>query len=93
MRTINSSAIDHVVGEIHFDAAAVADSVELHWQIADCIGVDNDADGHDDDAVYLKYTLPLRDNKHLSIVEDYCIETIHHRHPMYLHRCIALQLI
>jgi hypothetical protein len=91
MRTINSSAIDHVVG-VHYECVA-ADNVELHWQIADCIGVDNDAGGHDDDdAVCLKHTQPLRDNKHLSIVEDYCIETIHHHHPMF-RRCIALQLI
>jgi hypothetical protein len=89
MRRITISEVVHVAEEVHYEC--VVDNVELHWQVADCIGVDNDDD--DDDAVYLKYTQSLRDNKHLSIVVDYCIETIHHCHTPMFRRCIASKLI
>lgn len=48
MQKIRIFVVDHVVELDHYESD-VADNVELHWQIADCIVVDNDAGGHDDD--------------------------------------------
>lgn len=54
--------------------------------------MDNGVDEHcDGDVECLKYIRHSRDNKHLSIVEDYCIEKSLHIPSMY--RYIAIILI